>query len=162
MSSKSFYSMLEAFSDPLAFSKNIASWKKLLNLKKKLNSGYTYNKEASAQHNSLHPDIQIHRERNSKIISISEHLPDQARPLFRNLSNLYTPISGHNLEFYVTTNTHGTERTFDSEHCVPTRILDCEWWAEYAPFLFYGSYDGAWGWRHFHSLKNKGLDYWNS
>lgn len=62
-----------------------------------LNSRCTYNQKACAQHYTLHFNVQIHWEIDSKEVGIGEHLTRYPGPLLGDLAHLRT-IDGRYLE----------------------------------------------------------------
>lgn len=58
----------------------------------------TYNEEAGPQEYSFHPDIQVHREGDTKVVSIGEHLSEETGPLLGNLPHYRFTVLGQYLK----------------------------------------------------------------
>lgn len=57
----------------------------------------TYDKEASSDHDGLHPDVQVHGKLDAKVIRVRERLSQEACPLFADLADLVGLVHGKDL-----------------------------------------------------------------
>ena len=64
----------------------------------------TYNEEERSDHTSLHFDIQVHREGDSKVIGCSKVFSDQTGPLLTDLTNRVLHIRREHLQRYFSLN----------------------------------------------------------